>query len=90
MNAAVAVAAVSFAGLMWVRRKQKGILPAAVICLIAAALLITYNLNDWNDFDPEPADTMFRFALLYGIMAVNLVAAGITVWSAGTSRKPSP
>ena len=79
MNAAVAASVVSFAGMQWVWRKQKGILPAVVFCCVAAALLITYNLNDWNDFDPEPADTMFRFALLYGIMAVNLVSVGLTI-----------
>lgn len=79
MNAAVSVSVLSFAGMLWIWRKQKGILPAVLFCVVSAALLITYNLNDWNDFDPEPADTMFRFALLYGLMAVNLISIGMTV-----------
>ena len=79
LNIAMAAAAVSCTGMLWVWRKRKGILPAVLVCAIAAALMIVYNLNDWNDFDPEPIDSLIRFALLYGAMAVNLLTLALTI-----------
>ena len=79
LNIAMAAAAFSCAGMLWVWRKKKGILPAAAICIAAAVLMIVYNLNDWNDFDPEPIDSLIRFALLYGAMAINLISIGLTI-----------
>ena len=79
LNAAMALTAVSFAGMYWTLRQRKGILPAALFCAAAAALLIFYNATNWNDFDPEPVDDMIRFALLYGMMALDLLCIGLTV-----------
>ena len=78
LNITGALAAVSCAGMLLNRRNRKGVLPAVLICAALAALLIFYNLRDWNDFDPEPADNMLRFALLYGTMAVSLAGIGLT------------
>ena len=79
LNAAMAAAAVSCTGMLWVWCGRKGILPAVLVCAASAALMIAYNLNDWNDFDPDPVDTMVRFSLLYGAMAVSLVSLGLTI-----------
>lgn len=76
LNAATALTVVSCAGMFLVWRQRKGVLPAALFCAAAAALLLFYNLTDWNDFDPEPVDDMIRFALLYGMMALDLICIG--------------
>ena len=78
LNLTASLAAVSCAGMLWCWRKRNGILPAALIVAAAAALLVFYNLRDWNDFDPDPVDNLIRFALLYGTMALNLVCIGLT------------
>ena len=42
-------------------------------------LMICYNTTNWNDFDPEPVDDMIRFALLYGMMGLDLLCIGLTI-----------
>ena len=79
LNTAMALTAVAFAGMSWVWRQRRGLLPAALFCIAAAALLIVYNLSNWNDFDPEPVDDLIRFALLYGMMAIDLLCIGVTI-----------
>ena len=79
LNAAMALTAVSFAGMYWIFHRRKGILPAVLFCTAVAVLMICYNAANWNDFDPEPTDDMIRFALLYGMMGLDLICIGLTI-----------
>ena len=79
LNMTMIPAAIACAGMLMAGRGRKGILPAALVCAAAAALLICYNLRDWDDSDLEAADLLFRSALLYGAMALNLICIGLSV-----------
>ena len=72
-------AAVAFAVLMWLRKKKQGILPAVLVCVATAALLIGYASKDWNNIEITPELDMIRFAILYATMAVDMVCIGLTI-----------
>ena len=73
------LAAAAFAALMLTQKKKQGILPAALICIATAALLIGYAAKDWNNIEITPELDMIRFAILYGTMAVDLLCIGLTI-----------
>ena len=73
------LAAVSCAAMLYVWKKQKGIVPAAVIVVLTAALLLAYASKAWDEIELEPVEDMIRFAILYATMAVDLVCIGLTI-----------
>ena len=73
------LAAAAFSVLMLVRKKQRGILPAVLVCAVTAALLIGYASKDWNDIEITPELDMIRFAILYATMAVDMLCIGLTI-----------
>ena len=73
------LAAAAFAGLMLTQKKKQGILPAALICIATAALLIGYAAKDWNNIEITPELDMIRFAILYATMAVDMLCIGLTI-----------
>ena len=79
MYAGMSLAAVSCAVMLWVWKKNRGILPAILVCAATAALLIAYAATDWEEAQLEPVDDMIRYLILYGTMAVDLVCIGLTV-----------
>ena len=81
-------AAAATAAMLWVWRKRKGLLPAALICCAAAALLIGYASCDWANMDMGPVDEMIRFQLLYGTMAVDMACISLAV-SLNLKEKPA-
>ena len=88
--AGLPAAAVAGSGLLFAYKKKKGLLPALLLCAAAAALLIGYASKPWADLDLEPAEDMFRFALLYGAMAVSLAVMGLPVFLHPYMKLSSP
>ena len=72
-------AAAAFAVLMLTQKKKQGILPAALICIATAALLIGYATKDWNNIEITPELDMIRFGILYATMAVDMLCIGLTI-----------
>ena len=79
MYLSMPLAAAAFAALMLTRKKKQGILPAMLICVATAVLLIGYAAKDWNDIEITPGLDMIRFAILYGTMAVDMLCIGLTI-----------
>ena len=73
------LAAVSCAVMLYVWKKQKGLVPAAVIVVLTAALLLAYASKPWDEIELEPVEDMIRYAILYATMAVDLVCIGLTI-----------
>ncbi len=65
--------------MLWTWKKQKGLLPAVLLCVATAALLIGYASRNWDEIELEPIDDFIRFAILYATMIVDLVCIGLTI-----------
>ena len=88
--AGLPAAVIAGSGLLFAYKKKKAALPAALLCVAAAALLIAYASKPWAELDLEPAEDMFRFALLYGSMIVSLVVMGLPVFLHPYMKLSSP
>ena len=73
------LAAASCAAMLWVWKKKKGLLPAAVIGVVTAILLLVYASRAWDESELTPGEDMFRFGILYATMAVDLLCIGLAV-----------
>ena len=73
------LAAAACSWMLWVWKKNRGILPSALICAATAALLIAYASKDWNNIEITAELDMIRYLLLYGTMAVELSMIGIAI-----------
>ena len=74
------LAAAACAGMLWTWKKQKGLLPAGLICGATALLLLAYASTDWNNVEITPELDLIRFLILYGTMAVELFCIGLTIY----------
>ena len=74
------LAVASCAVMLWVWKKKKGVLPALLICLSAAALLIAYSLKNWNEIEMTADLVMIRDLILYGTMIVDLLCIDLTIF----------
>ena len=75
----LALTVISCGVMLWVWKQRKGILPAAVICAAAAALLIFFGSKDWEEAILDPVQDLIHSLLLCGMMALSLVTIGIAV-----------
>ena len=73
------IAVLACSAMLWTWKKQKGLLPAVLLCVVTAALLIGYASRNWDEMELEPIDDMIRFAILYATMVVDLVCIGLTI-----------
>ncbi len=73
------LAVLACSAMLWTWKKQKGLLPAVLLCVVTAALLIGYASRNWDEIELEPVDDLVRFAILYATMIVDLVCIGLTI-----------
>ncbi|QUA52684.1 prolipoprotein diacylglyceryl transferase family protein [Aristaeella lactis] len=73
------LAVLACSAMLWTWKKQKGLLPAVLLCVVTAALLIGYASRNWDEIELEPVDDLVRFAILYATMVVDLVCIGLTI-----------
>lgn len=73
------LAVLACSAMLWTWKKQKGLLPAILLCVVTAALLIGYASRNWDEIELEPVDDLVRFAILYATMIVDLVCIGLTI-----------
>ena len=73
------LAVLACSAMLWTWKKQKGLLPAVLLCVATAALLIGYASRNWDEIELEPVDDLVRFAILYATMIVDLVCIGLTI-----------
>ena len=79
MYISMPLAVLAAGAMLWVWRGKKGLVPALLICLAAAALLAGYASKAWDDFEMEPIEEALRFHLLYGTMAVDMLCIGLAI-----------
>ena len=79
LYAAMALSAVSCAVMLLAWKKKNSLLPAVLICVATAALLIGYASKNWEESQLTPVEDMVRYGILYGTMIVNLICIGLAV-----------
>ena len=79
LYASMPLAVLACGGMLYAWKGKKGILPAAVICVAAAGLLLAYASRAWDEVELSPVEDMLRFLILYGTMAVDMVIIALAI-----------